>query len=45
MLEVRRERAVLLTHFPAENQHPVQLNRGPDSKVQMITIVNTLGDR
>lgn len=45
MLEVRREGAVLPTHFPAENQHLVQLNTGPEPKVQMITMVNTLGDR
>lgn len=44
-LEVRRESAVLPTHFPTERQHLAQLSRGPESQVQMIPMVNTLGDR
>lgn len=45
LLEVRRESTVLPTHFPTERQHLAQLSRGPESKVQMIPMVNTLGDR
>lgn len=41
-LEVRRESAVLPTHFPTERQHLAQLSRGPESQVQMIPMVNTL---
>lgn len=44
-LEVRRESAVMPTHFPTERQHLAQLSRGPESQVQMIPMVNTLGDR